>query len=171
MYIDRSLYCWPRAVYCGFSHYVDYRVCDYCGTLNGIEYTECHAHFCDPNAPPPRPHARRRRRGDPHSTPLRLAQLLTLTPQQCATRGWYRSQRMHWDGQDADESQPPTRHPAYWHPGIPERPLPPRQTTHRPNPRMQAAQVRPPRAPMLNIVSPYANYCDAPAVDDVLDVD
>ena len=174
-FINRSLYYWPRALYRGFTHYVDNRVCDYCGKLNGIEYTECHAHFRDPNAPPPPPHVRRRRRGDPRdhrcSTPLRRAQIVTLTPQQCATRGWYRSKRMHWDGQDADESQPPTRHPEYWHPDIPERPLLPRQTRHRPNPRMQAVQARPPRDPALNIASPFANCCDDAAVDEVLDVD
>ena len=57
-FINRSLYCWPRVVHRGFTHYVDYKQCDYCSTLNGIECTECHAHFRDPNAPPPPPHVR-----------------------------------------------------------------------------------------------------------------
>ena len=42
-FINRSLYCWPRAVYCGFTHYVDYWVCDYCGTLNGSSATRTSA--------------------------------------------------------------------------------------------------------------------------------
>ena len=182
VYVDRSIYCWPDFVYRGFTHLVDYQICVYCGTANAPEHDECHAHFQDSEPPPPQPpqrergrinwrrhrHDKRRDRRHHHEkkrdprcgTSLRGSQIMRMTPQLRATREYFRCARKHRNGEDADESRPPTRHPAYWHPSIPVRPLPPRQTAYRPTPQMQAAQVRPPRAPRRRIISPCANYCD-----------